>query len=276
VSAQAVADAPTVAGGPAPWTTTLSDTAALAGRRLQHLRRAPGKLIGITMNPLVTLFVIGYIFKHAIVVPAGVHYQTYLMAGIAAQVGLASIGPSAIGVAVELNGGIIERLRSLPTARLTILIGHTISDLLVSCVSLAIVFAAGYLMGWRPDNIAGTVAAFGVILAFIYVMVWVGVLLGMTMRDVESIEPIGAVILVLFSFLSNAFISVSTLPGWIQPLARWNPVSAVASLCRDLWGAQSGGMSAGHAGMTAAAWLGAILLIAVAISVRGYRTSAAR
>ena len=262
----------------APWPAGLWDTAALARRRLLHLRRAPGKLVGITMNPLVTMIVIGYLFQHSIVVPAGGHYQAYLMAGIAAQVGLASIGPTAVGVAMELRGGLIDRFRSLPVSRLTVLIGHTISDLLVAAVSLCVVFAVGYLMGWRAHGGAlGIVAAFGVILAFTYVMVWIGVLLGMVMRNVESIEPIGALVLVLFSFLSNAFISVTTLPGWIRPAAQWNPVSSVASLSRDLWGDRAGGgFPAPHSAVVALISLGVVLLAAVPISLRAYRTSAAR
>ena len=94
--------------------STVSDTIALSGRNVRHVRRAPGKLIGITLNPLVMMIVVGYLFKNAIVSPTRGSYQEYIMAGIAAQVGLASIGPTAIGVAMDLRGGLIDRFKSLP------------------------------------------------------------------------------------------------------------------------------------------------------------------
>lgn len=218
----------------------VAETGYLVGRHLRNVSRAPGKLIGITMNPLVMMLVVGYLFKNIIIRPTAGSYQDYIMAGIAAQVGLASLGPTAIGVAMEQRSGLASRFRSLPMARVTVLVAQTIADLIVALLSLCIVSAVGLAFGWRiHGGVLPAIGAFALLAIFIYSMLWIGVLLGMVLKSAEAIESIGAIVVVLFSFLSNAFISVSRLPGWVRPIAEWNPVSAIVTACRQLWGAPS-------------------------------------
>ncbi|MFH8408918.1 ABC transporter permease [Streptomyces sp. NPDC018019] len=253
----------------------LADTAALAGRHLLHLRRAPGKFLGIVMNPLILLIAVGYLFRNSISVPGSGNYQEYLMAGVAVQVGLASIGPTAIGVAMDMRGGLVDRFRSLPVSRTAVLVGQTLSDLIVSALGLVIVMLVGLAVGWRPHAGPLSVAAgFALILAFIYTMLWVGVLLGLLLRSPETIDSVGAIVLVAFSFLSNAFFSVAGLPSWIRPLAEWNPVSAVVTACRTLWGnpvVTGTGFPADHPVLVTAGTLAVLLAVCVPLSLRAYR-----
>lgn len=262
---------------PSGFRAAVGDTLALAGRHVRHLRRAPGKLIGITMNPLVMMLTIGYLFKDSIVTPTTGSYQEYIFAGIAAQVALSSIGPTAIGVASALRGGLIDRFRSLPISRATVLIGHTLSDLMVASISLAVVTGVAVLVGWRiHTDLLSAVVGFALLMVFIYVMLWVAVLLGLVLRDLETIESIGAITLVLFSFLSSAFLSVEKLPAWIRPIAEWNPVSSVVATCRQLWGnpvAPSDTFPGQHPELVTAISLTAMLLISVPLALRAYRKS---
>ncbi|MFG1945423.1 ABC transporter permease [Nonomuraea sp. NPDC048826] len=213
------------------------DAYLLAGRRSRHLLRAPGKLISVTLNPLIMLFTIGYLFAGSILVPSSGDYLEFIMAGIAAQVALTSVAPSSLGMAMELRDGLIERLRSLPTSPFAVLLGYTLSELLLAVTGLFLVSGVGSLMGWRTrGGFADTLTAFALIVVFIYAMIWVGVLLGLAVRAPEVIGPIAALVLIVPSFLSNAFLSVTGLPGWARVLAEWNPVSALVTLCRRLWG----------------------------------------
>ncbi|WP_019631234.1 ABC transporter permease [Actinomadura atramentaria] len=249
----------------------LADTRVLAGRHLLHLRRTPGRLVLMTLNPLVMLLALGYLFRHAITVPGG-RYEEYVLAGVGAQVGLAQIGPTAIGVAADLRGGVTDRFRAMPVPLGAVLLGRTLSDLAVAAVSLAAVAGLGALLGWRPHHgPAATAAGFAVLLAFCYAMAWAGVLLGTLVRDAETLDSVGALILVVFGFLSNAFLAASSLPGWLRPVAEWNPVSSVVGLCRRLWGNAAAGQSTGAAGATAAAVLLALLAAAVVLSLRALR-----
>ncbi|APY87119.1 ABC transporter permease [Streptomyces alfalfae] len=267
--------APRDGGGALPG--YVSDTLALAGRHLVHLRRSPGRLVLVTMNPLVMLIAIGYLFRESMNIPGNVAYEDFIMAGIAIQVGLTSVGPTAIGVAMDLRNGLVDRFRSLPIASSTVLIGRTLSDLFVGAVSLTAVSLVGLGVGWRPHNgFLQTLAGFGVLLAFIYTMLWLGILLGTAMKNVEAIDGSGALVLVILSFLSNAYVGVGGLPGWLQPIAEWNPVTSVITTTRRLWGndpvgATGTGFPSEHPGLVTAIMLTTLLVVSVFGSLRGFR-----
>jgi len=235
------------------------EIAALAGRRLRHLLRAPGRLVGVIMNPLVTMLAMGYLFKTSIIVPGGGgNYPEYLMAGAAVQLGLASIGPTAIAVSMDLKGGLVDRFRSLPISRTAVLIGHTMADLVSSLVGLVVVMLVGFGLGWRPNN--------GLL----------GVLVGMYVSSPESIDAFGSMIVVLFSFLSSAFLAASQFPSWIRPFAEWNPVSSVTNAVRRLWGnpvASGDGFALHNPGVVIVIALGVVLTVTTVLSFRRYRTA---
>jgi ABC-type polysaccharide/polyol phosphate export permease len=259
-----------------------ADTAALAGRHLRHLRRSPGRLFLVTMTPAVMLIAIGYLFRGSITVPGSSSYENYIMAGIAAQVALAGVGPTALGVAIDLRDGLVDRYRSLPISASAVMVGRALSDMVTAAAALAVISGLGLLLGWRPHGgVLHIAAGYAVLLAFAFVMLWVGILLGTTMRNVEAIDGTGALILVILSFLSNAYVAVSGLPGRLQPVADWNPVSSIISVCRELWGNQPAGASNGsypaeHPGVAAACSLAVVLVAVVPAALRGFRRAVER
>lgn len=254
------------------------ESAAVAGRRLRRLRRGPGRLIGVIMNPLVSMIVLGYLFQGSLAISGGGDYQEYIFAGVAAQVGLAGIGPTAVAIAMDLRGGLVDRFRSMPISRSAVLLGHTLGDLAVGMIGLTVVTGVGMLLGWRPTSgPLGLLAGFAVLAVFMYVMLWVGVLLGMVSRNLETINVTAGLVTVLFTFLSNAFQSVDRLPGWLRLVAEWNPVSAVVTAVRRLWGnpvATGGGFPDQHVSWAVVLSLGAVLTVTVLLSLRRYRSAA--
>ncbi|MEU8241035.1 ABC transporter permease [Actinoplanes missouriensis] len=278
-SAPVTPSAPVLPGVAGPF-SGLADVAALVGRRLRHLRRSPGKVLAVALNPLVMLVALGYLFEASIVVPGGASYQEYLFAGIAAQVGLTSIGPTAVGIADDLRNGLVDRFRSLSIARGAVLAGHTVADLLVAVFTLMLVTGLGTLLGWRPHGTAGeTLLGFALVLGFSYAMLWVGVLLGLVMRSIETIESTGSLLLVLFTFVSNALLSTDRMPRWLGVIAEWNPLSVVATACRQLWGnpvAASHSIPAQHPVLISVLMLAAIIAVAVPLAVRAYARAATR
>ncbi|MEU6115234.1 ABC transporter permease [Streptomyces sp. NPDC047117] len=261
------------AGGPR---ALLTEVLAVTGRRLRHLRRAPGRVVGVALSPLVSMVMLGYLFRDAIQLPAGGSYGEYVFAGGAVQVALACVGPTAVSVALDLKGGLVDRFRSLPISRSSVLLGHTLADLLVGLLGLAVVTGAGLLLGWRSrTGLLPTLAAFGLIALFVYVMLWLGVLLATTLRNVETISVVTPFIVVVLPFLSNAFLAPESMPGPIRPLAEWNPVSAVIAACRDLWGnpaAAGGSFPTEHPLTVVAVTLGALFTACAVVSLRRYRT----
>jgi ABC-type multidrug transport system permease subunit len=254
----------------------VAEVLALAGRRLTHLRNVPGRLLAITLNPLITMLAIGYVFKDAVIVPGGGSYPEFLFPAALMQVGLAGIAPTAIAVATDLNGGLTDRFRSLPITRPAVLIGHSLGDLVVGLIALVITVASGLLVGGRVHgDVFSLLGGFALLVVFLYAMIWVGILLGLSLRNPEAIDGIGAVTSLGLSFLSNAFMSISLLPVWLRPVAEWNPVSSVTTAVRRLWGTpveETGGFPTQHPGVVVAITLIVTLVVAGSLSFRKYRT----
>ncbi|MFJ4435754.1 ABC transporter permease [Streptomyces sp. NPDC088923] len=248
---------------------------AVFGRRLTRLRRGPGRAIGIVLNPLVSMVLLGYLFRDAISLPAGGSYIEYVFAGGAVQVGLACVGPTAVSMAMDLRGGIVDRFRSLPISRSAVPFGHTAADFLTALVALAVTTGAGLLLGWRSHTgVLRTLAGFALVAAFTYVMLWLGVLLAITLRSIETISVVAPFIVIVLPFLSSAFLSPRSMPAAIRPLAEWNPVSAVIAACRDLWGnpATTGpGFVGDHPLVVAAVTSSALLTVCCAVSLRRFQ-----
>ncbi|MFJ6694631.1 ABC transporter permease [Streptomyces sp. NPDC091272] len=257
--------------------TALTEVLAVAGRRLRHLRRSPGRVIGVVLNPLVSMLMLGYLFRDAITLPAGGDYAEYVFAGGAVQVGLACVGPTAISMAMDLKGGLVDRFRSLPISRSAVPFGHTLADFAVGLLGLGIATAAGLFLGWRSHTgLLPTLAGFALIAVFIYVMLWLGVLFALTMRSVETISVVTPFIVIVLPFLSSAFLSPQSMPALIRPVAEWNPVSAVIATCRDLWGnpATTGGSLPGEHPLAVVAVTLTVLFVSCSfVSLRRYRTA---
>ncbi|MFF0471517.1 FAD-dependent oxidoreductase [Micromonospora zamorensis] len=132
----------------------------------------------------------------------------------------------------------------------------------------------------RPHGTAGeTLLGFALVLAFSYAMLWLGVLLGLLMRSIETIESTGSLLLVLFTFVSNALLSTDRMPRWLGVIAEWNPLSVVATACRQLWGnpvAASHSIPAEHPVLISAVMLAGIVAVAVPLAVRAYARAATR
>ncbi|WP_197522896.1 ABC transporter permease [Actinokineospora pegani] len=205
----------------------------------------------------------------------GGDYLDYMMAGVGAQVALACVGSIAIGTATSLRNGLVDRFRSLPTSRGVILFAHTVSDLGLAVIGIGIASVVGVLLGWRPDTGALSIAAgFGLLVLFTFVMLWFGVLLGLLVRSPEALGALSGLVLVCGSFLSNAFVPLDGLPAWLRTLSEWNPISAVTTACRELWGgpgsASTGSVVSEHPLATALVVLAVIAAVTVPLSCRAY------
>ncbi|GGZ25525.1 ABC transporter permease [Streptomyces poonensis] len=218
----------------------LSDSAALVGRHMTHLRRTPQKIIAVTLMPIMFVVVFGYLFGSSMQVPQG-DYHEYIMAGIFAQMMLSSVINTGVGVAEDLNNGLVERFRSLPMAQISVLIGRTLSDLVLNAISCVAMLPVGFLIGWRLH--AGpfeVLAGFLLLLLLGYAMAWLGVLIGLALRHPQAVNSVAMVIVMPLAFLSATFYPLNNLPGWLRTVAEWNPVTTVVTAMRELWGNPTG------------------------------------
>ncbi|WP_428847693.1 ABC transporter permease [Nocardia tengchongensis] len=210
------------------------DSAIVAYRNLLTILRVPTLLVTATIQPLMFVFLFAYIFGASL---GGSQYREFLLAGIFTQTVAFNAAFTTVGLANDLHKGIIDRMRTLPMSRLAVLMGRTLSDLVVNILALAVMVACGYVVGWRINGaIMDAVLAFGVILLFAFAMSWVGAITGLMSPSVEVAQSAGLIWLFPLTFISSAFISGETLPGPLRTVAAWNPITAVSAAGRKLFG----------------------------------------
>jgi len=212
------------------------DVVVLTRRNLVHIRREPAQLSDVTIQPV--LFTILFIFVFGSGIPiAGGSYKDFALAGLLTLNLTTSAMGTAVGLSTDLSTGVIDRFRTLPIWRASVLVGRTMSDLFAAMVCVAIVALTGLVIGWRPDSsFLSVLAGFGVALLFSYGLSWGCACLGLVSKGPESAQGIGLIILFPLAFVSNAMVPTTGMPGWLQFIADWNPVSAVTAACRNLFG----------------------------------------
>jgi ABC-2 type transport system permease protein len=214
----------------------LTDAAVLGRRNLEHIRQVPEKLTNVTIQPLMFVLLFAYVFGGAIHVEGGT-YQEFLMGGILIQtLAFAMMGPAQT-VAQDFQQGAIDRFRSLPIARPAYLLGHYFAEMLGSILTIAILLGTGLIVGWRTHSgfleiVEGTL----LLLAFATAIVWIGIWLGVFVRSPDAVMGIGFVIIFPLTFISNAFVPISSMPRVLQWFAVINPVSVLISATRELFG----------------------------------------
>jgi ABC-2 type transport system permease protein len=268
-----------------PLTTRLrwaaGDTLALTKRNLTHVRHVPEKLIDVTLQPLMFVLLFAYVFGGAIHVSGG-SYHEYLMGGIVVQTLAFAIMGTAVGLADDIRGGVIDRFRSLPMARSAVLAGRALADTLSNLIALAVLVVAGLIVGWRiHDGIASAIGGFALVLLFAYAMTWAGILLGLIVRAPDAAQGFVFIVVFPLTFIANTFVSTADLPDGLRQVAEWNPISAVVAAVRDLFGNPTGlpadpAWPLAHAVPVAIAWCVAILAVCVPLAVRRYRAATAR
>jgi ABC-2 type transport system permease protein/oleandomycin transport system permease protein len=252
------------------FTTAVGDTFAVMARNLIAYRRVPQLLVFSTIQPVVFVLLFRYVFGGAISTP-GVSYVDFLMPGIFAQtVAFGAINTS-IGLATDMQAGLIERFRSLPMARSAVLAGRTLADLVRNVFVVALMFAVGFAVGWRVHTgIVPLIGAVLLVLLFGYSLSWIFATVGLVVADPEAAQAAAFPVMAPLVFASNAFVPVATMPDWLQPFAEHQPLSVVVTAVRDL---TIGGPTTWDV-LAAILWCVAILAVAAPIAVHRYHLAA--
>jgi ABC-2 type transport system permease protein/oleandomycin transport system permease protein len=248
----------------------VGDALTLAWRNVLNIRRNPQLLVFATIQPIVFVLMFRYVFGGAFNTAAldGVPYVDFLMPGVFVQTVVFGALTTAVGLATDLNLGLIERFRSLPIARSAVLVGRTTADLARNLFVIVLMCLVGFAIGWRiHTNFFGLLAAVALILAFAYALSWVFAFVGLSVRDAETAQAASFPILAPLVFASSSFVPVSTMPGWLQPWAENQPVSVVVNAARAL---TVGGPTASLV-LKSIAWVVGIIAVFAPLAIRKYR-----
>jgi ABC transporter DrrB family efflux protein len=250
----------------------VSDTLTITRRNLLVWMRVPAYIMFTVIQPVMFVLLFRYVFGGAIPVP-GVPggYVNFLMPGIIGQSAAFATFGTAIALAQELKKGVIDRLKSMPMSRSAVLAGRLVADTLRMFITILILVGVGYLVGFRFQNGFGLAVAM-VVLATIFglAICCIAAFTGLAIGDEESVQAFGLVWLFPLTFVSSAFVPISTMPGWLQAFAKHQPVTIVIDTMRSM---ALGGPIATNLWLSVA-WLGGIFIVFLPLAVRAYRRAA--
>ena len=256
--------------------SVVRDASVLARRNLEHIRQIPEKLTNVTVQPLMFVLLFAYVFGGAIRVDGG-GYKEYLLGGILIQtLAFAMMGPAS-SIATDLQEGVIDRFRTLPTRRSAYLLGHYFAEMIGSVLTIAILCGTGFLVGWRTHaSVLHVTEAMVLLLVFATAMIWFGLWLGILVRSPDAVMGIGFVVVFPLTFVSNAFVPIKSMPSALQWIASVNPVSVFISAVRTLFGNPVSPVTKHTWPMdnpVPAAWVYSLVLVVVGVAIaqRQYR-----
>ena len=247
-----------------------SDCLVVTVRNLRHFTRQPQLLLFSTIQPIMFVVLFSYVFGGAVgrALPAGVDYKEFLLPGIFIQSVAFRATQTAIGLAEDLQRGVIDRFRSMPMARSAVVAGRTIADLVRNVFVITLMAAVGYVIGFRfQEGAAEAVASILVVAMFSFALSWIFVFVGLTARVPEAAQSAGFIAIFPLVFASSIFVPLETMPSWLEGFAAISPVTATANAARGL---AIGGEVAGPL-VAAVLWSAAILAVFIPLSVWRYR-----
>ncbi len=250
-----------------PKSAVVTDSLVMAQRNLVRIVRLPQLLVFATIQPVMFVLLFRYVFGGAIHVAHG-SYVDYLIPGVMIQTVVFGATSTAVGLAQDMSKGIIDRFRSLPMARSSVLAGRTIADLVRNVFVVLLMIVVGELVGFRFHNgLVPALAAIGVALLLGYSLSWVFALIGQAVSDPETAQLAGFLPIFPLVFASSVFTPIASMPGWLQAFAKVQPITRSANTVRAL---TQGGPVA-HDLLWTLGWCAVILVVFVPLAVHRYR-----
>ena len=253
-------------------TRLTSDTLVMAERNLVRLPRSPDMLIGFTIQPIMFVLLFAFVFGGAIQTPFE-DYVDFLIPGIIVQ-NIAFGGfVTALGLAEDMTKGLIDRFRSLPTARASVLAGRTFADIATNLLSIVVLVITGLIIGFGFDaSPLEVLAGVALLLGFGYAFSWIFALIGLSVSSPEAANGVGFTLIFPITFISSAFVPVESMPAGLEEVAEANPVSTVVDAMRALWL----DAPAGNDIWLAVVWCFVLTALFAPLAVRKYRRSVSR
>jgi ABC transporter DrrB family efflux protein len=213
---------------------TVADAITLGKRHLIQIPRSPEELVFSTIQPVMFVLLFRYVFGGAINT-GNIDYVNYLMAGIFAQTVLFGSTTTGIGLANDLQRGLVDRFRSLPMAKSAVLTGRTLSDIVRNTFIIIVMWVVGLLVGFRPEgNALSWLGAIALLILVSFAFSWISATIGLLVRSVEAVQSAGFIWLFPLTFASSAFVETKTMPNWLRAFAEHQPVTLLVNAVRGL------------------------------------------
>ncbi|KIO94197.1 ABC-type multidrug transport system permease component [Levilactobacillus brevis] len=205
----------------------IGNSLTMANRNLLKTLHNPDRFMDVIIQPVMFMLLFGYLFGGAIA--GGVQaYLPTIVPGILIQTLLSAASGSGAQIREDLDSGVFDRFKSLPMAHIAPLAGQLFADILRLLVATVASLLTGYAMGWRPT------VGFGWIIVIGWAISWVFALFGLLAKSSSMVQSVSMMVMMLLSFLSNAFIPLKTLPHFMRVIADANPITYVITAIRQI------------------------------------------
>ncbi len=249
----------------------MRDTWTVTKRNLRHFIRQPRLLVFSTIQPVMFVVLFSFVFGGiaGAALPGDISYIDYLLPGIFVQSSAFRSTQTAVGLAEDLERGVVDRFRSMPMSRVAVLGGRTIADLVRSIAVIMLMIAVAYLIGFRfTEGVVSAVGAVLIVALFGLMMSWLFICLALYVPGAEAAQTAGFVVLFPLVFASSIFVPLETMPGWLAAFASQSPLTHAADTARAL----SIGGEALRPALLAIAWCVGIMAVIIPIAVRRFRS----
>ena len=245
---------------------TVSDSTTMFRRNVRRLRRYPSLTLLLIGMPIVFLLLFVYVFGGQLGHGLGnqylaghsgrAGYLNYVTPGILLMTVAAAVQGTAIVVAMDMTGGIIDRFRTMAIARSAVLTGHVLASLIQALLSVGIVLGVAVALGFRPEaGVLDWLAAIGLVTLFAFALIWLATALGLAAKSVETASNT-PMFLTFLPFLGSGFVLVASLPAGLRQFAHYQPFTPTTETLRGLLT----GTPIGTNAVVAVAWCVAIAL----------------
>jgi len=244
------------------------DTNTVLWRDTIRTLRQPDLLAFAVIMGVFFLVLFNYVFGGSIGAGAGIDYLGFLVPGVLVITALQGAQQTSLGFAADLTEGVTNRFRSLPMSQVAVIAGRTIADAVRNVAGLILVALLALIMGYRFASAAGAIAAIALATAIGYGFSWLGAAIAAKVRQPDMVGMLSMFWLFPLMLASTAFAPAETMPGWLQPFVRYQPISVAANAVRGL----ANGTAAGNDILLSLAWTAVLLFIFAPLSVRLYRS----
>lgn len=265
-----VATTPAAAGeGRIGLRANLRHIGALARRNMLQIKQDPESMFDALLMPVIFTLLFVYVFGGAV---SGKGHQqeyvNYVIPGLMAMMGMNISMAVGTGINDDFKKGVMDRFRTMPIARSSVLIAKIVVEVGRMLIAIAILLGMGFALGLTiHTDVMHLLAAIALSAVFGASLMWIFILLGLTMRTAQAVQGVAMLVLMPLQFGSSIFAKPTTMPGWLENFTKVNPLSNLADAARAL---VNGGAVAHSVWMTLA-WSAGITLVTAPLAVARFR-----
>jgi ABC-2 type transport system permease protein len=247
--------------------SALSASLTFGWRALLKIKHVPEQLFDVTMFPIMFLLLFTYIFGGALAGSTG-EYLQFVLPGILVMTVTMITMYTGMALNTDITKGVFDRFRSLPVWQPSVLVGALLGDALRYTMASTIIIVLGVILGFRPGGgVGGVLLAVALLLVFSFGLSWLWTFLGLRLRTPESVMYMSMTVLFPLTFTSNILVDPATMPGWLQTVVRFNPITHLVAAVRGL---MHGDVPAGEIGIVLA-MTAAVVLVFGPLTMRRFR-----